>query len=63
MIEFKLDEHQEKKLTEWQDKIKELFGKYGHYDYIFTPLDMGTSVVIRSHLTKTELDLSNVENW
>lgn len=60
---FKLEKDQEEKLKEWQEKIKELFGQYGYYDYIFTPLDMGTSIIVRSRLTKTELDLSDVENW
>jgi hypothetical protein len=61
MINFKLDEDQEKRLKDWQDKIKELFGEYGHYDYTFTPYGMGTDVKVLSHLTKTELDLSDVD--
>jgi hypothetical protein len=63
MRNFKLEEDQEKKLKNWQDKIKEIFGEYGHYDYVFTPYGMGTSVKVVSHLTKTEIDLSDVENW
>lgn len=62
-MEFKLNEAQEKKVKEWQDKIKELYGLYGHYDYIFTPYAIGTSARVVSHLTKTELDLSEVEKW
>ena len=62
-MEFKLDEEQEKKVKEWQDKIKELYGLYGQYDYIFTPCRIGTAVKVFSHLTKTELDLSEVEKW
>jgi hypothetical protein len=60
---FKLTERQEKKLKEWQEKIKELFGQYGHYDYTFTPYGMGTGLKVKSHLTKTELDLSHEEDW
>ena len=60
---FELDEAQVAKLKEWQEKIKDLFGEYGHYDYTFTPFGMGTGVKVRSHLTSTELDLSMVENW
>ena len=62
-IEFSLNEKQLVKLREWQGKIKDLFGEYGHYDYIFTPYGMGTGVTVKSHLTKTELDLSMVEDW
>lgn len=61
--EFSLNEKQLEKLREWQGKIKDLFGEYGHYDYIFTPYGIGTGVIVRSHLTKTELDLSMEEDW
>jgi hypothetical protein len=63
MTNFKLDEDQEKRLKEWKDKIKELFGEYGHYDYVFTPYGMGTRVKVVSHLTNKELDLSDVDKW
>jgi len=62
-MSFKLDENQEKRLNDWQKKIKELFGEYENYDYIFTPCEIGTVIKIKSHLTKTELDLSDVGNW
>ena len=60
---FTLTEKQELELKDWQEKIKELFGEYGHYDYTFTGYGMGTSLVVKSHLTKTELDLSHLEDW
>lgn len=62
-MEFKLDEEQEVKLKEWQEKIKEIFGKYGLYDFTFTPNGIGTTVKVRSHLTKTELDLTDIDKW
>jgi hypothetical protein len=62
-MQFNLDEEQVAKLKEWQEKIKEIFGEYGHYDFIFTPYGMGTGVKVRSHLTKTELDLTDVDKW
>lgn len=62
-VEFSLNEKQLVKLREWQGKIKDLFGEYGHYDYIFTPYGMGTGVKVFSHLTGTELDLSMEEDW
>lgn len=61
--EFSLNEKQMSKLTEWQEKIKDLFGEYGHYDYTFTPFGIGTGVKVFSHLTGTELDLSMEEDW
>ena len=60
---FSLNEKQVKQLKEWQEKIKDLFGEYGHYDFTFTSYGMGTEVKVRSHLTNTYLDLSNVEDW
>ena len=62
-MDFKLNEKQEAELKTWQDKIKELFGEYGIYDYIFTPFGMGTGIKVKSHLTNTELDLSNEDDW
>jgi hypothetical protein len=62
-MQFNLDEEQVAKLKEWQEKIKGIFGEYGHYDFIFTPYGMGTGVKVRSHLTKTELDLTDVDKW
>jgi hypothetical protein len=60
---FKLTERQEKELKEWQEKIKDLFGEYGLYDYTFTPNGIGEGVKVRSHKTGTTLDLTHVEDW
>jgi hypothetical protein len=62
-MKFELDETQVAELKAWQEKIKELFGEYGSYDYTFSPCGIGIGVRVRSHLTRTELDLSHVENW
>ena len=44
-------------------QIKKVFGEYGKYDYIFTPTGIGDVVKVYSHLAKTTLDLTEVENW
>lgn len=62
-MKFELNENQLIKLKEWQAKIKEIYGEYGHYDYVFTPYGMGTGMKVVSHLTKTELDLTDIDNW
>lgn len=62
-MKFELNESQLNKLKNWQAKIKKKFGHYGHFDYTFTPFGMGTGVKVTSHLSKEELDLSEVENW
>lgn len=60
---FALSETEEKKLNEWKEKIKDLFGEYGLYDYTFTPTGIATIIKVKSHLTKTEIDLTDVDNW
>lgn len=57
---FEITEAQEVTLKEWQEKIKDIFGEYGVYDYVFTPYGMVLGVLVKSHLTGTELDLTNV---
>ena len=63
MTSFKLDDDQEKRLKKWQDSIKAVFGQYGQYDFVFSPNGIGTGVKVVSHLSKTELDLSDVDKW
>jgi len=63
MREFLLSEKQEIKLNEWKKSIKEEFGKYGKYDYIFSPTGIGNSVKVYSHINKKTIDLTEVENW
>ena len=63
MANFKLTERQIKELKEWQEKIKDLFGEYGQYDYTFTPYGMGVGVEVKSHKTGTILNISHVEDW
>ena len=60
---FELTARQEKELNEWQEKIKDLYGEYGTYTFKFTPTGIGNGVVVYSHLTKLELDISHQEDW
>jgi hypothetical protein len=62
-MKFELTEAQTIKLKEWQKKIKDLFGEYGLYTYSFTPTGIGDNVEVYSHLTKTKLDLTDVDTW
>ena len=62
--EFWLDKDQHDKLIVWQSKIFDLFGEYGAYTYSFGPSNgIGIEVVVYSHLTKTTLDLTDVDKW
>lgn len=60
---FELDELQLKDLKEWQEKIKDLFGEYGSFEYTFIPTGIGDKVLIKSSLTGLILDVSHEERW
>lgn len=61
--EFKLDDSQIERLKKFQESIKEKYGQYGLYDYIFTPYGIGDGVKVKSYLSKEILDLSDVDKW
>ena len=62
-MKFELTDAQVVKLKEWQEKIKDLFGEYGNYTYSFTPTGIGDGVQVWSDLTKTKLDLTDIDSW
>jgi len=62
-MKFEITDAQMVKLKEWQEKIKDLFGEYGNYKYSFTPTGIGDGVEVWSDLTKTKLDLTDVDTW
>ena len=63
IMKFYLDSSQIKKLDEWKEKIKGLYGEYGHYSYTFSPTGIGDVVTVKSHRTNLELDLTDVDTW
>jgi hypothetical protein len=60
---FTLDEDQVKKLEEWQEHIKAIYGSYGQYEYRFSSSGIGQMVEVYSQLTKTTIDLTDVDKW
>ena len=60
---FTISESEAKKLKEWQEKIKDLYGEYGNYTYSFTPTGIGDGIKVKSHLTGLELDITDVDGW
>ena len=60
---FTISESEMKKLKEWQEKIKDLYGEYGNYTYSFTPTGIGDGIKVKSHLTGLELDITDVDSW
>jgi hypothetical protein len=60
---FTLDEDQVKKLEEWQEHIRAIYGEYGRYEYRFSSSGIGQMVQVYSQLTKTTIDLTDVDKW
>ena len=60
---FTIDEDQVKKLEEWQNHIKAIYGSYGDYEYRFSDSGIGQIVVVYSELADIELDLTDVDSW
>jgi hypothetical protein len=60
---FTLDVDQVKKLEEWQEHIKAIFGRYGDYEYRFSSNGIGQIVSVYSVLADVELDLTDVDSW
>jgi hypothetical protein len=48
---------------EWLSHIKVIYGEYGLFTWKITPTGIGSEVVVYSHKTKTELDLTDVGSW
>lgn len=63
VMTFSLNEVEEKRLKEWQEKIKDLYGEYGTYTFSFTPTGIGNAIVVKSHLTGLELDVTDLDCW
>lgn len=63
MRTFELTEDQEEKLKVWQEKIKDLFGNYGEYEFRFRSNGIGTECDVHSDLTGTILNLTDISKW
>lgn len=62
-ITVELDKQQQNKFDEWKSHIKAIYGEYGIFTWKITPTGIGEGIVVYSHNTKTELDLTDVESW
>jgi hypothetical protein len=63
IITIELSDTEQQKFDEWKTHIKAIYGEYGLFTWKVTPNGIGSEIVVYSHLTKTELDLTDVENW
>lgn len=63
MGQFDLTPKQKEEIKEWQDHIKAIYGKYGTYEYRFTPCEIGVSLVLFSNVAKIEKDFTDLDSW
>lgn len=63
VIHEELSDSQQAKYDEWKSHIKAIYGEYGQFTWKVTPSGIGSSIEVYSHLTKTTLDLTDVDEW
>jgi hypothetical protein len=62
-IREELNDKQQKMYDEWLSHIKAIYGGYGLFTWKITPNGIDSEIVVYSHHTKTELDLTDVDSW
>ena len=63
--EFGLNEKENEMFIEWRNKIKEIYndGDSGSFTFSFTPTGIGNKIVVKSHRTGSELDITDYDSW
>ena len=63
IIHAELSDKQNSLYQEWISHIKDIYGEYGTFTWKITPNSIGLEISVYSHLTKTELNLTDVDSW
>ena len=63
VVHEKLNDKQQVMYDEWKGHIKSIYGEYGLFTWKVTPNGIGSGISVYSHLTKTELDLTDLDSW
>jgi hypothetical protein len=63
VIHEELNEKQQIMYDEWLSHIKAIYGEYGLFTWKITPNGIGSGIVVYSHNTKTELNLTDIDSW
>ena len=63
VIHAELSDKQNSLYLEWISHIKAIYGEYGTFTWKITPNSIGLEISVYSHLTKTELNLTDVGSW
>lgn len=62
-ISFTLTDKQQAQFDEWEEAIKKIYGDCGHFKWTVSPTGIGNGLEVWSSLTKTTLDLTDMDNW
>lgn len=62
-ISFELSDKQQAKFDEWREAIHKIYGEYGHFKWTISPTGIGNGIEVWSSLSKTSLDLTDMETW
>ena len=60
---FKISPSEFKKLKEWQEHIKGVYGEYGKYTYSFTPTGIGNNIEVFSWTANLKLNITDYASW
>lgn len=63
IIHEELNEKQQSMFDEWVGHLKALYGEIGTLTWKVTSTGIGSGIVVYSHNSKTELDLTDVDSW
>ena len=63
VIHEELNEKQQEMYDEWLSHIKAIYDEYGLFTWKITPNGIGSGIVVYSHKTRIELDLTDVDSW
>jgi len=63
VIHEELNDKQQRMFDEWISHIKAIYGEYGNFTWKISPTGIGNGIVVYSHKTETELDLTDADSW
>jgi hypothetical protein len=63
VIHAELNDKQQKMYDTWIGHIKAIYGEYGQFTWKITHTGIGICISVYSDLTKTELELTDVDSW
>jgi hypothetical protein len=63
VIHEELSDEQQVIYEEWISHIKAIYGEYGNFTWHISPAGIGSGIEVYSHLTKTKLQLTDVDSW